>query len=102
MSEGTNHLMESREELRPIMQSLDGIVASALRGAEKGTSSSCPQAPQRTRAKPRGRRRRHPWRDDRRDDTLPMPSASGVDVDGCCGGGQPWSRAGIGLQRGPR
>ena len=35
MSESTNDLKESREDLRSIIQSLDGIVASALRGAEK-------------------------------------------------------------------
>jgi methyl-accepting chemotaxis protein len=35
MSASTNDLKESREDLRSIIQSLDGIVASALRGAEK-------------------------------------------------------------------
>lgn len=35
MSESTTDLKESREDLRSIIQSLDGIVASALRGAEK-------------------------------------------------------------------
>ena len=35
MSESTQDLKESREDLRSIIQSLDGIVASALRGAEK-------------------------------------------------------------------
>ena len=35
MSASTNDLKESREDLRSIIQSLDGIVASAMRGAEK-------------------------------------------------------------------
>lgn len=35
MSESTTDLKDSREDLRSIIQSLDGIVASALRGAEK-------------------------------------------------------------------
>jgi methyl-accepting chemotaxis protein len=35
MSESTRDLKESREDLRSIIQSLEGIVASALRGAEK-------------------------------------------------------------------
>ncbi len=35
MSESTRDLQASREDLRSIIQSLDGIVASALRGAEK-------------------------------------------------------------------
>ncbi len=35
MSASTKDLKESREDLRSIIQSLDGIVASALRGAEK-------------------------------------------------------------------
>ena len=61
------------------MQSLDGIVASALRGAEKGTSSSCPQAPQRTRAKPRGRRRR----------LLGAPRPSGPPTSGVSSAGPP-------------
>ena len=35
MSDSTSDLQASREDLRSIIQSLDGIVASALRGAEK-------------------------------------------------------------------
>jgi methyl-accepting chemotaxis protein len=35
MTESTNDLQASREDLRSIIQSLDGIVASAMRGAEK-------------------------------------------------------------------
>jgi methyl-accepting chemotaxis protein len=35
MSDSTHDLQASREDLRSIIQSLDGIVASALRGAEK-------------------------------------------------------------------
>jgi methyl-accepting chemotaxis protein len=35
MTESTRDLKESREDLRSIIQSLEGIVASALRGAEK-------------------------------------------------------------------
>ncbi len=35
MSASTSDLKESREDLRSIIQSLDGIVASAMRGAEK-------------------------------------------------------------------